>query len=69
MLLGSIRGRGGFSALLFSRFSFSPIANQLNDRLFLPALAGKNGILGFRTAILAPHLYIKFLLPTIRTET
>jgi len=52
--------QGRFSAGLLSRFSFSPIKNQSNDRLFLPGIAGKKWMLGFRTTILG-RIYHNFL--------
>jgi hypothetical protein len=46
---------GGSSAGLLG-FSFSPITNQSNDRLFLAGIAGEKWMLGFRTAILVQDL-------------
>jgi len=46
------------SAGLLSRFSFSPIKNQSNDRLFLAGIAGKKWMLGFRTATVGQDRFI-----------
>jgi hypothetical protein len=51
---------GGLTVGLLSRFSFSPIKNQSNDRLLLPGIAGKKWMLGFRTTILG-RIYHNFL--------
>jgi hypothetical protein len=50
----------GFSAGLLSRFSFSPITNQSNDRLFLAGIAEEKCMPVFALPFL-DRIYYEFL--------
>src|SRR5580704_16741015 len=51
----------------YKGFSFSPITNQSNDRLFLAGKAGENACSVFAVPFLGQDLFISSCLPNIHT--